>query len=202
MIGPQLLEAINELARKLGYLAIDGDWGTTGPPADLRVPITAPSSGTAGGGPAGHAEMIASSGDEGLPGQGRAVRAPGVARQTGSASDARKTAGRGGTWRRPRSARLEERLRAGLADAARGAAERRGAHGSETFVAVAVTKDPECPAEYWLVDLDQATVTPVTREAQQDSDWDVRCGGRLGASHRRRGQPQRRTTIMRPSLLR
>jgi hypothetical protein len=174
MIGPQLLEAINELARKLGYLAIDGDWGTTGPPADLRVPITAPSSGTAGGGPAGHAEMIASSGDEGLPGSGTGSAGAG-SRQTDGAPQATQekqlvAAARGG---RPRSARLEERLRAGLADAARGAAGRRGAHGSETFVAVAVTKDPECPAEYWLVDLDQATVTPVTREAQQDSDWDV-----------------------------
>src|SRR5215831_19033681 len=39
MIAPELLGMINELAGKLGYLAVDGEWGTTGPPADLRVPV-------------------------------------------------------------------------------------------------------------------------------------------------------------------
>ena len=48
-----------------------------------------------------------------------------------------------------------------------------GPHGSETFVAVAITKGAEHPAEYWLVDLGEATVTPVGKEAQEDSDWDV-----------------------------
>jgi hypothetical protein len=74
MIAPKLLGVMNELAGRLGYLAVDGDWGTTEPPADLRVPIG------------------------------------------------------------PRKAE---------------------------------------PAEYWLVDLGQATVVPVEREAQDDSDWDV-----------------------------
>ncbi len=41
MIAPQLLTVMNELAGKLGYLAIDGAGGTTEPPADLRVPVTA-----------------------------------------------------------------------------------------------------------------------------------------------------------------
>lgn len=43
MIEPQLLSVMNELAGRLGYLAIDGGWGTTEPPADLLVPVTAPS---------------------------------------------------------------------------------------------------------------------------------------------------------------
>src|SRR5262252_7439465 len=42
MIAPQLLAVINELLGKLGYVAIDEDWGTTEPPADLRVPIIGP----------------------------------------------------------------------------------------------------------------------------------------------------------------
>ena len=44
MIAPQLIGAMNELAGKLGYRTVDGDWGTTEPPADLRV---TPSSGSA-----------------------------------------------------------------------------------------------------------------------------------------------------------
>jgi hypothetical protein len=46
-------------------------------------------------------------------------------------------------------------------------------HASETFVAVAITKGAARPAEYWLVDLGEATVSPVGNEAQDDSDWDV-----------------------------
>jgi hypothetical protein len=36
------LDVMDELAGLLGYLAIDGSWGTTEPPADLRFPITSP----------------------------------------------------------------------------------------------------------------------------------------------------------------
>jgi len=38
MIAPPLLAAVNEMAGRLGYLVVDGDWGTTEPPADLRSP--------------------------------------------------------------------------------------------------------------------------------------------------------------------
>jgi hypothetical protein len=51
--------------------------------------------------------------------------------------------------------------------------ERWGSHGTETFVAVALTKDAERPAEYWLVDLGKSTVTPATKNAQDESDWDM-----------------------------
>jgi hypothetical protein len=40
MIAPHLMTAINEMAGKLSYLPVDGDWGTTAPPADLRIPVT------------------------------------------------------------------------------------------------------------------------------------------------------------------
>jgi hypothetical protein len=46
-------------------------------------------------------------------------------------------------------------------------------HGSESFVAVAVTRDDKRPAEYWWVDLGEASVTLVTKEAQEHSDWDI-----------------------------
>jgi hypothetical protein len=38
MISPPVLAAINELAEKLGYRPVDGGWGTSAPPADLRLP--------------------------------------------------------------------------------------------------------------------------------------------------------------------
>jgi hypothetical protein len=36
MIPPPVLAAVNELTEKLGYMPVDGEWGTTEPPADLR----------------------------------------------------------------------------------------------------------------------------------------------------------------------
>jgi hypothetical protein len=135
MIAPQLLEVMNELSGRLGYLAVDGEWGTTEPPADLRVPVTAPQSGPA---PAA---------------KGRAV--PQVIE-----------------WPL-RSERLGAALRAGLRTDSGAQHARWQAHASETFVAVAVTKGAERPAEYWRVDLGHGTVLPAGSEAQEDSDWDV-----------------------------
>jgi protein-tyrosine sulfotransferase len=158
MIAPQLLAVINDLAGKLGYLAIDSDWGTTAPPADLRVPVTAPPAGSGEQAPAeadGAGTLTAEA--EGVP-QAAAEKRPVMVVTGGPA----------------RSVQLGERLSAGLAVASReGGAGRWGPHGNETFVAVAVTKDPRCPAEYWLVDVGSATVTQVTKDAQEDSDWDL-----------------------------
>ena len=47
MIAPQVLATINELAGRLGYLQIDGEWGSSAPPADLRVPVGEPDPDTA-----------------------------------------------------------------------------------------------------------------------------------------------------------
>lgn len=44
LIAPPVLATVNELAGKLGYLAVDDEWGTSEPPTDVRVP--AESSGT------------------------------------------------------------------------------------------------------------------------------------------------------------
>jgi protein-tyrosine sulfotransferase len=38
LIAPPVLATINELAGKLGYVPVDGEWGTCEPPADLRLP--------------------------------------------------------------------------------------------------------------------------------------------------------------------
>ena len=152
MIAPQLLDLINEMAGKLGYLTIDGEWGTTEPPSDVRVPSAAM--------PAQADE------DAGTVNPASWQDLASHAAQPGS--------GAGPIDQSPRSERLGERLRAGLnAVTGRRAAERWNGHGSETFVAVALTKDPRHPAEYWLVDLGAATVTLATKQAQENSDWDM-----------------------------
>jgi Sulfotransferase family len=171
MIAPQILAMINELAGKLGYLAVDGHWGTTEPPADLRVPIRAGAAAdaaeaTADPAPAeatGDPAPAGATGDS-APGEATADSAPGAA----AGDPTRAAAG-------PlRSEWLGEQLRAGLAAwPAAGTAGRLEPHASETFVAVAVTKDPGRPAEYWLVDLGAATVAAASRNAQENTDWDV-----------------------------
>jgi hypothetical protein len=144
MIAPQLLGVMNELAGRLGYLTVDGDWGTTEPPADLRVPV--------GPGKAG-------------PGLGGAGVDQGAAKRPAAAQAVEGPL---------RSERLGAALRSGLMTASGAQSARRlKPRVNETFVAVAITKGGERPAEYWLVDLGQATVLPVDREAQEDSDWDV-----------------------------
>ncbi|MGH3409160.1 MAG: hypothetical protein ACRDRJ_42675, partial [Streptosporangiaceae bacterium] len=53
MIAPQVLSVVNELAGRLGYLAVDSDWGTCAPPADLRTGVTPPGGAGSGGDSAG-----------------------------------------------------------------------------------------------------------------------------------------------------
>jgi hypothetical protein len=155
MISPQLRDVINEMAGELGYLAVDGGWGTTEPPADLRVPATEPpakADAKRGGHPDTNAVLPGvDEGTEGPPAPARGVAAP----------------------ENPRSAWLAERLRAGLAAGGGAASQRWGPHGSETFVVVAVADDHQSPSEYWLVDLGRATVTGVGQDAQENSDWDM-----------------------------
>jgi hypothetical protein len=38
LIGPQVLAGMQELTGKLGYVPVDGTWGSAAPPADLRLP--------------------------------------------------------------------------------------------------------------------------------------------------------------------
>jgi hypothetical protein len=164
MIAPQLLAVVNELAARLGYLAVDGGWGTTEPPVDLRVPITAPPAAAVGEGSDAGDGGTAASGDSfagSAPGTGTVERASTSSRRERPAAEV--------TDGPPRSQRLGEQLRTGLAVGA----ERWKARDGEAFVVVAITKEPARPAEYWLVDLSEATVTLVTKDAQKDSDWDV-----------------------------
>jgi hypothetical protein len=132
MIAPPLLGAMNELAERLGYLTVDSSWGTTEPPADLRIPATAPP-----------VDVTAPETGEG------AVSGP------------------------VNSQRLGAALRAGLKAAGQPGGEGREPHCGERFVAVAIAKGAGHPADYWLVDLGEGTVTIASQEAQEGSDWDV-----------------------------
>jgi hypothetical protein len=175
MIAPQLLGVMNELAGRLGYRTVDGDWGTTEPPADLRVPVTAPAA------EPGPDSAVADEGDQ--AGRPAETAATGAEPQVGNGAEPELAAAGSaakhrtapqvieGPWR---SERLGAALRSGLMTAS-GARPARclEPHASETFVAVAITKGAERPAEYWLVDLGEATVLPVGSEAQEGSDWDV-----------------------------
>jgi hypothetical protein len=148
MIAPQVLAAINELAGKLGYLPVDGDWGTCEPPKDLRVPISDPNEGTNAQGPDRLDET-----------------------NVAEARDAAKQEGQGNGP--VHSQTLGGRLRDCLAGSNPKAIERWGPHGMETFVAIWVPRDPQQSAEHWLVDLIARTVSFVGHAAQEHSDWDV-----------------------------
>jgi hypothetical protein len=139
MIAPPVLDAINELAGKLGYLHVDGDWGTSGPPSDLRAVTGGTETST----------------------------------NTGADTGADTGAGNAGSPDGPvRSVLLGERLRSGLAEAARSTA-RWEVHGSEQLVAVWIPDDPGEPAEHWLVDLKDRTAVFASPEAQEKSAWDI-----------------------------
>jgi len=155
MIAPQVLASINELAGKLGYLPVDGEWGTTAPPRDLRVPLALePESGSVAAG----AALVAASSDR---------------------TDARKRPERAGGGEAvpltgPMLSRLlGDRLRAGVKQARRGTPSRWDGYSAETFVAVWIPTDSRQPAEHWLVNLSERTVTFASRAAQDDSDWDI-----------------------------
>ncbi|MBV9445884.1 MAG: sulfotransferase [Streptosporangiaceae bacterium] len=183
LIAPQLLAVMNELAGKLGYRPVDEEWGTSEPPADLRVAVPAALRETGGGAVDGAAvngpavtdgDMIVADRQGTSVASAAAGAAPGMPVSRTAARRAEDGAAAAAVSGTPRTRRLGEQLRAGLAAARdRESARRWGAHGSETFVVVAVTQDAARRAEYWRVDLGSATVTLTTRHAQEESDWDI-----------------------------
>jgi hypothetical protein len=148
MIALPVLETVNELAGKLGYLPVDGAWGTSAPPSDLRV--TTAAADTPG---ASKASPATSDGGPVIPGAGAdgeawppAGTCPGL---------------------------LGSQLRAGLAAAKTDPVGSCGPHAAESFVAVAIPGRAGASAEYWLVDVKAGTVTAGDWEAQEKSAWDI-----------------------------
>jgi hypothetical protein len=143
LIPPQVLVVMNELTAKLGYVPVNDEWGTSAPPADLRLPLGDPETVNtrAHVSPAGG---ISAAGAGRVPPDGQA-----------------------------RSALLGSRLRANLKKAAAEGTACWEPHASETAVVVWLPPDPGQVAEHWLIDLKNGTVTLATSRAQEDSDWDV-----------------------------
>jgi len=144
MIAPQVTAAINELAADLGYLPVGDDWGTTEPPADLR--ITADESAAE--------ESAAEESAAGRPsptvGGDRPVRG------------------------QPDHQILWERLQAGLTRIDDRFAEQWGECLAETFVTISLPSDPARQATRYRVDLAARTVTAEDGTAElPESDWDV-----------------------------
>jgi hypothetical protein len=180
MIAPQLLGVMNELAGQLGYLAVDDAWGTTAPPVDLRVPVTAPN-GEADGENADGWPTSSQGGPQDSDDGSRDAEEDIPEFTAGAAGAAPVSSSSDGS---PRSRRLAEALRTGLAvvrengsiamsNGPPGLAPSDPEPGEETFVAVVVTRNAGHSAEYWRVDLAAATVTQAGPEAQEDSHWDV-----------------------------
>lgn len=111
MIPPPIAAEVNKLAGQLGYLPVDGAWGASAPPGDLRVTI--PSAGT-------------TSPDDPHRAAGNG-RYPGIAVGTEkpSADEAR-------------SAAIGARLRSGVASVTSDLRSKWGPQASESFVAVVV----------------------------------------------------------------
>jgi hypothetical protein len=148
MVAPQVLAGLNELAAKLGYLQVDGDWGTTAPPLDLRLPQA----------PRAEASDARA-----------AVPAPRSAAPAPSQAAARVAAAPGPEL----SQLLGRRLREGMRGIGSDLARYTGPLAAESFVTVWIPADPNRPAEHWLVDLRDRSVNFVSQAAQRDSDWDV-----------------------------
>jgi protein-tyrosine sulfotransferase len=154
MIAPQVLASINELTGKLGYLPVDGQWGTSAPPTDLRVPLAAPDSGAVAPRLAPQASSNART-DLGEPAE--------------RTEDGEPAAPSVPVF----SQLLGDRLQAGVEQVTPEMSGRWDRYGAEKFVAVWVPQDPHQLAEHWLVDFKARTVTFADRAAQQDSDWDI-----------------------------
>jgi hypothetical protein len=154
MIAPQVLTAINELAAKLGYLQIDGDWGTSAPPRDVRLPQTV-------------SDVYSG---PGVPGAAASTIAPQDATAESQPPAAGGELGSGGP---PLSQLLGQQVQEGLHSIWPQIADRSGPHAAESFVAVWIPADPDQPAEHWHVNLKDQSVSFANRAAQNDSDWDI-----------------------------
>jgi Sulfotransferase family len=160
LIDPRLLTSINEQAQILGYLPVDSHWGTSAPPADLRLP-----SGDLGAGDLGAGDPGA-----GDPGAGD----PGAGADASSQQAAVPAMAETGLWHgSSRSHSLGGRLQAGLADTDPETLAQLRPRVGATMVVVSIPTDPHQAAEHWLIDFTNRTVSSATAAAQEDSDWDV-----------------------------
>lgn len=144
LISPQVLTTINELTAKLGYMPVDGEWGTSAPPADLRLTV-------------GDTDLVGS--------EVHSIRDEAVTSAVSAgAAHANEPA---------HSRLLGNRLQANLEQLGPEITARWDPYIRETAVAVWIPDNSDGAAEHWLIDLKNRIVTFTTDEAQENSDWDV-----------------------------
>jgi hypothetical protein len=177
LIGPQVLEAMAELCGKLGYLQVDGSWGTAERPDDLRVPIVAdsgeeeaeeseevgekPAEGpqeadaevAAAGAPAGEPAPA------GTPGADAPAETP-SAPQSGDVPAAEPPAELEPEEMPDLAPQLIERLRKGVVRIGDTFSRRWDPCGSESFMIVATPDGNHGPDARWVVDLSSRSVRP------------------------------------------
>ncbi len=178
LIGPQYLQAMNELCGKLGYCPVDERWGTADRPDDLRVPIVdEPTESEAG-------EVA----PEPAPGEAEArALEPGAV----PAEVPARRAGQSRMAEMPDLVPLvAERLREGVARAGEAFARRWEPCGTESFLVVATPEGNRGPDARWRVDLASRAVTPADDHhrpapaanghrgdggspGRDDTDWDI-----------------------------
>ncbi len=189
LIGPLVRENMNNFCGRLGYLAIEDNWGTADQPADLRVPITPiiaddeegedeADSGTAGGsgGSAPRASTAGGSGAEGDQEQASAARTrPAIVVDPEAEAAAERFA-----------PELIARLRAGVARSGADLASRWEPCGADSFLVVATPEGGHGSGARWLVDLSARAITAVNgrqpvpgqdgedgENAEPETAWDV-----------------------------
>jgi hypothetical protein len=136
LIGPEVRAGINELCGRLGYLAVDEEWGTADRPADLRLPSEAQ---------AADGDQSADHGEQ----PGIAAMAPGGSQEAHVAPD-------------PTFARVVgERLEAGIGRLGEDFISRWAPCTSESFEVVVTPAAGRGPNARWLVDPAAGTLTLV-----------------------------------------
>jgi Sulfotransferase family len=156
MIPPPVLASMNELAEKLGYLQVDDEWGTSAPPRDLRFPTAA-------------SEMAPEASALAVPVAGSTTYPRDAAARLERTGPGKQGLANGSAL----SCLLGQQLRDGLQGLRPRMPPTAGPHGAESFVAVWIPADSGLPTEYWLVNLNDRSVTFASQAAQGSSDWDV-----------------------------
>jgi Sulfotransferase family len=160
MITLPVLDAINDLTARLGYLPVDSGWGTSAPPADLRIPMPPPD-GKAAEYPAQYTDSDACPRLVASPCEAASDLAP------GEIADSHQPSGQ------ISSKVLGHRLRASLERLSPETISKWAPWQADKFVAIWVPEDGHTGTQHWLVRLDERTVQYTDQAAQQESDWDV-----------------------------
>jgi hypothetical protein len=144
MLPPTVLSAMNDLAKELNYVPVDGSWGSTAAGTDPRAEV-------AGAAVASGPVTVNSSDSSGELTEDSAPAS--------GAAEAHSSLG----------GHLRENLTNFLSVHGGPEAE----HLTGSFVLVSGAQGPNEASEFWLVNLDERSVILTDESAQENSDWDM-----------------------------